>query len=175
MTVLPADSHVLVPTLLPLVSHFQFPVSVRKMRKHEKLKFWFYHWTLKDDLQDQACIVNLHIDISAYFPSFLLDQRCRDTLPLPSLNNFSWFKDTPYTWSKPRLYSLSENDNFIPGLSPVLQAGWTCWCFRSVSSTCQCTTSPDTPEEQMFFPAVQPLTWGTSMKEYLHVLCNDAR
>lgn len=84
----------LVPTLVVLVSHFQFPVSVRKMRKHEKPKFLSYHWTLKDDLQDQACIVNLHIDISANFLSFLLDQCCRDTLPLPSLNNFSCFKDT---------------------------------------------------------------------------------
>lgn len=66
MTVLPTHSQVLVSTLVPLVSHFQFSISVRKIRKHEKLKFLFYHSTPKDDLQNQACIVNLHIYIYIY-------------------------------------------------------------------------------------------------------------
>lgn len=61
MTVLPTHSQVLVSILVPLVSHFQFSISVRKIRKHKKLKFLFYHSTPKDDLQNQACIVNLHI------------------------------------------------------------------------------------------------------------------
>lgn len=92
---------------VPLVSHFQFSISVRKIRKNEKLKFHFYNSTPKEDLQHEACIVNLHIHISANFFSFLLDHHCRDTLSsitdflgLKVSHRLFMFMDTQYNWSK---------------------------------------------------------------------------
>lgn len=74
------------------MSYFQFSVSVRKIRKHEKLRFQFHHSTLQDGLQNQACVVNLHIHIYIYMSVLIFsifDQYCRDSLPLPALNDFS--------------------------------------------------------------------------------------
>lgn len=148
MTALPAHSQVLVSILVPLVSHFQFFTSVRKTRKHEKLRFWFYHLTPKDDLQNQVCIVNARIYQCYIFSLFYTTNTvgilflCLHSMTSPgsrSLIDFLCFKDT---WSKPQLYSFPENHNFLPGLSPVLQESYT-RCVRS--SVSWCMTSPRHP------------------------------
>jgi len=93
-----------------------------------------------------------------------------------SLIGFSCFKDTPCIWSKPPLYSFSENYSFLPGLSPVsLFHRGKLYLFVHRNSVSWPMTSPETPEEHMLFPALQPVTQGISMKKYFHVLCNDAK
>lgn len=91
MTALPVPSQALESTQVPSVPSFQFSVSVRKIRKHEKLSFQFHHSTLQDGLQNQACVVNLHIHIYIYMSVliFSIFDQYRDSLPLPALNDFS--------------------------------------------------------------------------------------